>query len=38
VGEWASRRLQIRTLRGFLAAITALVAIRVWLDVVAGFR
>jgi uncharacterized protein len=37
-GEWIGRRLGTRTLRGWLAAITTLVALRVWFDVYLAFR
>jgi uncharacterized membrane protein YfcA len=37
-GEWISRRLGPRALRGWLAAITTLVALRVWFDVYLVFR
>lgn len=38
IGEWASRRTRVRTLRGLLTILIALVAVRVWIDVVAAFR
>jgi len=37
-GEWASRRCGIRALRGLLTGITALVAVRVWVDVFSRLR
>jgi hypothetical protein len=37
LGEWASRRVRVRTLRGLLTILIALVAIRVWIDVVTAF-
>lgn len=37
-GEWIGRRLGTRALRGWLAALTALVALRVWFDVYLAFR
>jgi uncharacterized membrane protein YfcA len=33
VGEWAARRLGIRTLRWLLAVLTGLVAVWTWIDV-----
>jgi uncharacterized membrane protein YfcA len=33
-GEWLARRLRVRTLRWLLSAITALVALRIWVDVI----
>jgi len=38
VGERIARRLGIRTLRGLLAAITGLVALRIWIDVLVPLR
>lgn len=38
LGEWVSRRVRIRTLRGLLTSLTALVAVRIWFDVLARFR
>lgn len=38
VGERVARRLRIRTLRWLLAAITGLVAVRIWVDIVRGWR
>lgn len=38
LGEWASRRFGIQTLRGLLTTLTAAVAFRIWIDVVARFR
>ncbi|MBI2881907.1 MAG: sulfite exporter TauE/SafE family protein [Candidatus Tectomicrobia bacterium] len=38
LGEWASRRVRIQTLRGLLTTLTALVAVRIWIDVVARLR
>lgn len=32
-GEWLARRLHVRTLRWLLCAITLLVAVRIWTDV-----
>ncbi len=38
LGEWASRRTRVRTLRGLLTILIALAAIRVWIDVVTAFH
>jgi hypothetical protein len=38
LGEWASRRFRVRTLRGLLITLITLVAVRVWIDVLAAFR
>lgn len=38
LGEWASRRTRVRTLRGLLTTLIALVAVRVWIDVILAFR
>lgn len=38
IGEWASRRFGVRGLRGLLAAVTTLVALRVWADVLSHLR
>ncbi|HSD51458.1 MAG TPA: sulfite exporter TauE/SafE family protein [Candidatus Methylomirabilis sp.] len=38
LGEWASRRTRVRTLRGLLTTLIALAAIRVWIDVVTAFH
>jgi hypothetical protein len=37
LGEWVSHRARVRTLRGLLTILTALVAIRVWIDVILAF-
>jgi hypothetical protein len=37
VGEWVSRRFGVRGLRSLLAAVTTLVAVRVWADVLSRF-
>ncbi|MGE5850705.1 MAG: sulfite exporter TauE/SafE family protein [Candidatus Methylomirabilota bacterium] len=38
LGEWASRRTRVRTLRGLLTFVIALVAVRIWIDVVTAFH
>lgn len=38
LGEWASRRTRVRTLRGLLTTLIALAAIRVWIDVITAFH
>ena len=38
LGEWASRRTRVRMLRGLLTVLIALVAVRVWIDVLTAFH
>lgn len=38
LGEWFSRRARLRTLRGLLGAMTAAVAVRMWLEVLSHLR
>jgi uncharacterized membrane protein YfcA len=38
LGEWTSRRTRVRTLQGLLTILIALVAIRVWIDVITAFH
>lgn len=38
LGEWASWRFRIQILRGLLTTLTALVAVRIWVDVMAHLR
>ncbi|MEK7205798.1 MAG: sulfite exporter TauE/SafE family protein [candidate division NC10 bacterium] len=38
LGEWASRRTRVHTLRGLLTILIALAAVRVWIDVLTAFH
>jgi uncharacterized membrane protein YfcA len=38
LGEWFSRRARLRTLRGLLGALTASVAVRMWIEVVSQLQ